>query len=111
MGEGVEARAEKHVLSESASDCFGQVVLRIAAARGKRGAEGAGDRMFLAFSVDFEARTKNRYGYGVSQDGRVVEKLVSGAAGGDTESCFAGLAGLHEFECKARPISVKLGNL
>jgi hypothetical protein len=37
---------------------------------------------------------------GVVEDRRVVNELVGGAANGDTESGFAGLASLHTVECK-----------
>ena len=93
--EGIETRAEDHVLRHAALHRFGQLVFNKAAAGRHVGAEIARHLFHGAVQVAREARPNEPNGKGIVQNRRRVGQLVRGAANSHAQSGFAGSAGLH----------------
>ena len=94
-GEGIEARAEDHVLAQAGGDGLGEMVFGVAAAGGHEAAEVAGHGVGSAFEIALIAGADEADGDGIVEDGRMVHELVRGAADGDAECGAAGFAVLH----------------
>ena len=92
IGEGVEARAEDHILRDSRGDGLGELVFGIAAARGHEGAKVARHLVHGALHVAGESGADQAHRDGIVKDAGLVHR--SGARRGEWRreglSCWRG---------------------
>jgi len=102
IGEGVQARAQQHILIHAFRRSSGELIFRQPAPRSHKSAKSTGIGMSLLFGLKVKALAKNGNSNGIVQDGWLVEKLMYGAADRNAESGAAGQSCFHEDESTAR---------